>query len=183
MMMQMLAAGGMPILGDTERRDENNPRGYYEWDGVREITKNPECITAAEGKAVKLVSSFLCLLPATHEYRIILMERPLDEVIASMAKMHRNLHPEDEETPRNIVAPDFRHALEALNREVLHWLDRQPAGTWTRVSYNKIIEDPLSAVVEFGRRQSLPLEVMFRMIMAVDETLYQSPYRPRALPS
>src|ERR1700684_1889939 len=122
MMMQMLAAGGMPILGDTERRDESNPRGYYEWPEITMFPLYPKIIAQAEGKAVKLTSNFLCFLPPEHEYKIILMERPLSEVLPSMEKMQRLQHPEDETAAKAIAAPEFGEALAALHRGAQYWL-------------------------------------------------------------
>ncbi|MEJ2599801.1 MAG: hypothetical protein P8Z00_15815, partial [Anaerolineales bacterium] len=38
MMMKMLEAGGMPILTDNKRTaDENNPKGYYEFERVKKL--------------------------------------------------------------------------------------------------------------------------------------------------
>jgi hypothetical protein len=51
LMMQMLAAGGMPILSDSERQaDVDNPRGYLEWERIKQLPKDPACIAEAEGK-------------------------------------------------------------------------------------------------------------------------------------
>src|SRR5271155_5970790 len=91
LMMQMLAAGGMPILSDGERQaDVDNPRGYLEWERVKQLPKDPSCIAEAEGKAVKVISLLLLSLPEGHEYRVIFMHRPLPEVLASQDVMMRN---------------------------------------------------------------------------------------------
>jgi hypothetical protein len=172
MMMQMLAAGGMPILGDTERRDESNPRGYYEWPEITQFPANPKIIAQAEGKAVKLTSNFLCFLPPEHEYKIILMERPLSEVLPSMEKMQRLQHPEDEAAAKAIAAPEFREALESLQREVRHWAETtlipvQP------VSYGQALGDPreTALLVELFLRRFLCIDPMVR---AVEPTLYRT---------
>ena len=40
LMMQLLEAGGMPLMTDGERAaDVDNPRGYYEWEAVKQIGK------------------------------------------------------------------------------------------------------------------------------------------------
>jgi hypothetical protein len=79
LMMQMLVAGGMTPLTDGERAaDLDNPRGYLEWERIKTLAKDPECIAEAEGKAVKVISQLLLLLPAGHEYRVLFMQRPLD---------------------------------------------------------------------------------------------------------
>jgi hypothetical protein len=63
LMMQMLAAGGLPVLTDGVRQaDHDNPRGYYEWERVKTLPQDPACIGETEGKAVKVISSLpLCL--------------------------------------------------------------------------------------------------------------------------
>src|SRR5262245_31100793 len=72
LMMQMLAAGGMPVLSDGERQaDIDNPRGYLEWERIKQLPKDLTVIDGAEGKAVKVISQLLLSLPPTHEYRVI----------------------------------------------------------------------------------------------------------------
>ena len=57
-MMQMLAAGGMPILSDGERRaDVDNPRGYLEWERIKQLPKDSACIGEGHLPAVALASS------------------------------------------------------------------------------------------------------------------------------
>src|ERR1700689_3053812 len=90
LMMQMLAAGGIPVLSDGERvADTDNPRGSLEWERIKLLPQQPACIAEAEDKAVKVISQLLLALPAGHQYRIIFMERPLAEVVASQAEMIR----------------------------------------------------------------------------------------------
>lgn len=186
MMMQMLAAGGMPILGDTEKRDESNPRGYYEWPEITQFPANPKIIAQAEGKAVKLTSNFLCFLPPEHEYKIILMERPLSEVLPSMEKMQRLQHPEDEAAAKAIAAPEFQKALEALKREAHYWLatgNNRRAGTsspyfWLHILYHDVLKHP-QYIAEWISGAFLPGELPHgldvpAMVRAVDPTLYRT---------
>lgn len=88
MMMQMLAAGGLPVLTDQRRTaDENNPRGYFELEAAKRLASDKAWLTEANGKAVKVVVQLLTQLPLDHRYRIVFMERPLKEVVASQAEM------------------------------------------------------------------------------------------------
>ena len=92
MLMQMLHAGGMPILSDGLREaDEDNPRGYFELEAVKSMFRNREAsrewLGSARGKAVKIVAPLVCSLPAGCRYRVILIERDYDEILASQAKM------------------------------------------------------------------------------------------------
>jgi hypothetical protein len=91
LMMQMLAAGGMQILSDGERAaDVDNPRGYLEWERIKRLPRDPTCIAEAEGKAVKVISLLLLSLPEGHDYRVVFMQRPLPEVLASQQAMMRS---------------------------------------------------------------------------------------------
>ena len=64
MMMQMLQAGGIPILTDNVRQaDDDNPRGYYEFEPVKRTKQDPSWLNAANGKAVKMVYLLLRDLP------------------------------------------------------------------------------------------------------------------------
>lgn len=56
LMMQMLAAGGLQVLTDSERQaDADNPRGYYEWERIKLLPQQPNCMQEAEGKVVKVI--------------------------------------------------------------------------------------------------------------------------------
>jgi hypothetical protein len=142
MMMQMLRAGGMPILAnEKDEFDEDNPRGYLEWSGVTNIVRDPQCIAQAEGKAVKLVSRFLFFLPRDHEYRIILMQRPLSEVLASMEQMarRRSKNPDSDPAVQAVRSASFDPALRALSGQVDRWLPNQQNMKTMRVEYHDVI--------------------------------------------
>src|SRR3982751_6893917 len=90
LMMQMLAAGGLAPLSDGERKaDTDNPRGYLEWERIKQLPKEPSLIAEAEGKVVKVISQLLLALPDGHEYRVVFMQRPLPEVLKSQDEMLR----------------------------------------------------------------------------------------------
>jgi hypothetical protein len=90
MMMQMLAAGGLPIVSDGLRSaDASNPAGYFELEAVKDLDKSTDLrwLRTARGRGVKIVSPLLEYLPETHNYKVVFMERPLTEVIASQDAM------------------------------------------------------------------------------------------------
>src|SRR5271169_4311319 len=90
LMMQMLDAGGLPVLSDGERKaDTDNPKGYLEWERIKQLPKDPSLIAEAEGKVVKVISQLILSLPMDHEYRIVFMQRPLPEVLKSQDEMLR----------------------------------------------------------------------------------------------
>ncbi len=90
MMMQMLAAGGIEPLTDGLRApDDDNPEGYLEYQPVKELehAADKSWLHDARGRAVKIITFLLEHLPETHNYRVIFMNRKLDEVLASQATM------------------------------------------------------------------------------------------------
>ncbi|HEV2447035.1 MAG TPA: tetratricopeptide repeat protein, partial [Candidatus Sulfopaludibacter sp.] len=100
MIMQLLDAAGIPILTDGLRQpDEDNPRGYFEYEPVKELHGDAGWIAQARGKAVKIVAPLLSALPAGESYRVIFMERNLDEILASQAQMMARRGEAVEDTP------------------------------------------------------------------------------------
>ncbi len=88
LMMQMLDKGGIPVVTDHVRTaDADNPRGYYELERVKAIKRDASWLPELEGKAVKIISQLLYELPSNHKYRVIFMERDLDEVVPSQERM------------------------------------------------------------------------------------------------
>lgn len=119
LVMQMLRAGGMPILTDDIRRaDEDNPEGYLEFERVKQIRKDAGWLDQAAGRAVKIVSPLLDALPTGREYRVLFVERDMKEVLASQrAMMRRPGRPEPVESDG-----DLARAFGNLTVRVKHWL-------------------------------------------------------------
>lgn len=170
LMMQMLVAGGMTALTDGERAaDNDNPRGYLEWERIKRLPSDPTCIAEAEGRVVKVISRLLLSLPAGHEYRIIFMQRPMPEVLASQDQMLRRRGNYKEGGNPAVIAAAFEKHL----REVYAWLGGKPYVKSRRVAYHDILSKPL----EIGRQMSeflaieLDLQAMARQ---VDSSLYRN---------
>ena len=171
MMMRMLDAAGLNIVTDEIREaDEDNPRGYFELERVKELDKGGDKSWLPEhrGKVVKIISFLLTDLPATCFYKVIFMRRDLDEVIASQNKMlvRRDEKVDgDDEKMKELYGRHLRK-LEVLLGERLNFelLD---------VHYREVINDPL----EQARRVGKFLDVSDRtdaMAEAVDPSLYRN---------
>ena len=64
MLMQMLAAGGMGILSDGLREaDEDNPRGYLEFEPVKNLLEDSKWLFEQRGRVIKIVAPLLAALP------------------------------------------------------------------------------------------------------------------------
>lgn len=170
LMMQMLAAGGMPVLSDGERHaDEDNPRGYLEWEPIKQLPKDPGCIAEAEGKAVKVVSRLLLSLPYGHEYRVIFMQRPLPEVLASQQVMLRHRGTAKPGISTSAIATAFESHL----REVDAWLGSKSYLKILRIPYHDVLYD----AEDIGRQLVQFLEIGLNveaMTRQVDATLYRN---------
>jgi hypothetical protein len=170
LMMQMLVAGGMAALSDGQRAaDPDNPRGYLEWERIKQLPNHPDCIAEAEGKVVKVISRLLLSLPPGHKYRVIFMQRPMPEVLASQDQMLRRRGTYKEGANPLAVAAAFEKHL----KDVHAWLEGKPYVTSLRVAYHDVLSNPL----EVGRLISeflginLDLEAMARQ---VDSSLYRN---------
>ena len=83
MMMRILEAGGMPPLTDQVREaDISNPNGYYEFESVKRTKADPSWLVP-RGKAVKMVYRLLYDLPSDYAYRVVMMQRKVEEVLSS----------------------------------------------------------------------------------------------------
>lgn len=89
MVMQMLNAGGMPLLTDEHRpADDHNPRGYYEYEPVKRIESDTSWLPQAYGKAVKVVIPLVRVIAAMELHAtVLLVMRDLDSVLASQKRM------------------------------------------------------------------------------------------------
>ncbi len=169
LMMQMLAAGGVPILSDGERRaDVDNPRGYLEWERIKQLPKNSACIEEAEGKAVKVISQLLLSLPAGHEYRVIFMQRPLPEVMASQDEMLRRRGTFNPSEDNSVVSRAFQDHLS----DVYAWLNSKPHVKACRLQYHSVLNEPKKAAETVAAFLEMPLDIE-AMTQQVDGTLYR----------
>lgn len=139
LMMQMLAAGGMPVLTDSVRAaDEDNPRGYLEFEPVKGLARDAGWVAEAEGKAVKVICVLLRELPADYQYRVILMQRDLREVVASQRAML-------ERSGREGAAVGDQRLLEIFGNEMRDlntWLASQGNFEVLEVSYLECLRKP-----------------------------------------
>lgn len=169
LMMQMLGAGGMTVLTDFERKpDDDNPRGYYEWEAAKLLPEQPDLIDAAEGKAVKVVSQLLLSVPEGRDYKVIFMERPLPEVLASQDEMLRRRGKSDS-TSQDLIAAGFREHI----TEVQAWLIDRADVCVCRMGYRKTLQDPAGSARAVKDFLTLDLNVE-AMARQVDASLYRN---------
>lgn len=167
LMMQMLEAAGIEPFTDAHRTaDESNPEGYYEHEQVGALLKEKDktWLREACGKAIKVVAPLLAALPLrlpvennvaggagnkTSErlhYRVIYMERAMDEILLSQARMLERLDrtPEQSEKATDIgkaYRQQSRHARAVLGRRGIPALE---------VNYSRLVNEPEGQAAEIA---------------------------------
>lgn len=170
LMMQMLVAGGMTPLADGERQaDPDNPRGYLEWERIKQLPNDPGCIAEAEGKVVKAISKLLLSLPADHEYRIVFMQRPLPEVLASQDQMLKRRGTYKDGIDPAIITAAFEKHL----RDVNTWFEGKSYVKIFRVPYHDVLNNPEQIAEQLAEFLEIKLNVD-AMIQEVDPSLYRN---------
>jgi hypothetical protein len=171
MMMKMLEAGGIPPLTDALREaDPDNPKGYYEFERVKQMDKGDIAwLQEAEGKAVKVISALLKHLPAEYDYKVIFMERHMPEILASQRKMlvHRG---EDSERMQDArMAELFSGHVD----QVRSWLAQHPNFDVLYVHYSDVLADPEAQAIRVNNFLGNRLQYE-AMAEVVDPELYRN---------
>ncbi|MBJ20711.1 MAG: sulfotransferase family protein [bacterium] len=187
MMMQMLEAAGLSLLTDGARPpDPDNPLGYFEFEPVRKLPTDASFLAEAVGRVIKVVAPLLFLLPSDYEYFVVLIERELDEVLASQHEMLARL---GERTSAEQEAA-LRAAFEGSLRAARDWIAREEGVRACFVSHATIVESPeraardvlrflevnsnlASGLVRGGAGDGGEEEIVERMISVFDDSLYR----------
>lgn len=177
LMMQMLQAGGMPALTDGVRvADESNPRGYLELEATKRTRTNGGWVAEAVGKAVKVIHLQLRDLPPAFVYRVIFMQRDLDEIVASQRSMLQRLGRKGADLPEDRL----QALLQAQVQEVLQWLAAQPNVEVLSVDHRDAVYHPASTAARVNAFVGGGLDER-RMAEAADPDLHRE--KKRALSS
>ncbi len=168
LMMQVLDAGGVEVVTDNVRAaDADNPRGYYEFEKVKQVKRDASWLPGTRGKAVKMVSQLLPDLPPTERYRVVFMERDFGEMLDSQERMLARLG--RPAAPRGDMIPAYTLHLERVHQ----WLERQPHVAVLRVRYQALVERPGDVIAEVSAFLGGRLDVA-RAAVAVDPSLYRN---------
>jgi hypothetical protein len=169
MMMRMLEAGGVPAVTDNIRAaDDDNPLGYYEYERVKQLSKDGYWVDTARNKAVKVIYRLLYDLPPNHSYRVILMRRNLEEIIASQKAMLRRRNQEGGTLGDQQLAAAFRSELQKIDV----WISRQENFKLLNVNYEEVLYDSKFTIIEIEKFLGYKLDKQ-RMIKVIDRSLHR----------
>ena len=140
MMMQMLSAGGLELFTDgTREPDENNKKGYFEHEAVKNLAVNKSWVSQAAGMGVKVIAQLLPKLPLNYRYKVICMERDMSEVVSSQQKMLRRM---GKMTGSGGSADDLERRFEDTILTVKEWMSAQHNFEVLSVNYDDVLADP-----------------------------------------
>ena len=168
MMMQMLAAGGLTPMTDGVRiADDDNPKGYYEFEAVKKTKEDASWLAGAGGKVVKMVYMLLYDLPPDRQYRVVFMRRHLREVIRSQDVMLQR----SGKAQGPLEADQLERVFAAQIDRCQQWLAEQPNFEVMYVDYNSVLSDPPPIVEQLATfAGGLDTAAMLRV---VDPALYR----------
>jgi len=170
MLMKMLEAGGIDPLTDRIRTaDEDNPKGYYEFERVKKLPDDTEWLEDARGKAVKVLAELVQKLPADYHYKVIFIQRNLEEMVASQKKMLIRRG----EDPDRVSDEEIMELFGKYARMITNWLDRQPNMETLYIKYNEILENPAAGARKISEFFEGTLDEE-KMVSAIDESLYRN---------
>ena len=125
--------------------DEDNPEGYWEWEAIKKLPKDPRLIEQAEGKAVKVISALLPSLPGKHRYTVIYMVRPTEQVVNSQWAMLSRQGTQPKSEKKHLIEVQEHHSRQI--REVLRKSERV---TLLEVSFPELVADPEPVIAKLA---------------------------------
>lgn len=151
--------------------DTDNPKGYYELERVKQLDKggDKEWIGDAQGKVVKVIAALLAHLSGSYQYRVLFMNRRLEEVVKSQ---HRMLENRSEDTDK-LDQETLKGLLQKHASDVKTWVSNQPNFEMLEVDYNALVQAPLDHIPEVNSFLGGILDEQ-AMAVIVDPTLYRN---------
>ena len=170
MMMKLLEAGGLPPMTDNIRTaDEDNPKGYYEFERVKQLPKGDVAwLPEAQGKVVKVIAALLPYLPAGYQYRVIFMQRAMAEVLASQKQMLIRRSEDPDKIPDDVIAKLFEKHLKQVN----DWISQQSNVQRLDVNYNEMLKNPQPFIEQINAFLDNQLDAA-QMATVVDPSLHR----------
>jgi len=171
MMMKMLSACKIPLLVDNLREpDEDNPKGYYEFDRVKDLESDNSWLKLACGTAVKIVSPLLQHLNMDIgiKYRIIFMLRNIDEILASQKKLADRLGHAESNIDDSMLKQNYSVHLEQVKK----WLEQQKNIDILYLNYAHVVDNPVSTIESIVDFLGIALDD-HDIAEVVDSTLYR----------
>ncbi len=167
LMMQILEAAEIPVFTDQVRLpNESNPKGYFEHEAIKKLAKDNAIVHQAEGHAVKIIAQLLTFVPEDHTYKVIFMERDINEVLKSQMKM---LGKNPDVFPVSL-ANVFKNDVE----KVKVWAAKEPYIDILYVNYANLVENPAEEISRVCEFLGISTHFTLNMQAVIDKSLYRN---------
>jgi hypothetical protein len=169
MMMKMLDAGGIrPVTDNIRTADEDNPKGYYELEKVKQLDKDNTWVGDCKGNVIKVISMLLKALPSGQRYKIIFMRRKMAEILDSQKQMLIRRSQPTNAVPDEKMAEMFNKHL----KDVEAFIERQPNMDCLYITYNDVLENPAANVAKVNEFLGGTMNTT-AMLEVVDQALHR----------
>jgi hypothetical protein len=170
MMMRMLARAGIEPLTDEQRAaDADNPRGYFEFERVKQLRNGDSAwLPQARGRAVKVIAFLVEYLPPEYEYDVIFMRRAMPEILASQREMLVRRG----EDPDAVSDAEMARLFEQHMAAVVALAKGRKNIRLIELDYNGLMKDPRPQVEALAKFLRGRVEAE-RMLEAIDPALYR----------
>lgn len=170
LVMQMLATGGVDIATDNIRKaDRDNPKGYFEVEKVKKLKNDAGWLNDVRGKAIKIVSPLLYHIPSILRYKVIFVQRNMQEILDSQNKMYQRLQKSTPDIEDAVLAEKFNLHLQKIS----DWIRKKNNIECLYVQYREIVSDPIGQAQKIQEFLNLPLNIE-AMANVVDASLYRN---------
>ena len=170
MAMKMLEAGGLSVVTDGLRTaDEDNPKGYYEDERVKDLHQagDKTWLRESRGRVIKIISFLLKSLPADNNYQVLFMHRNLKEIVASQNKMLARRGEKNDTADERAIA-----LLDEQVKDARFFL-RRPQFEVLELNYRETLDRPRPLALKMAEFVGRPLDVD-KMTQVVDVQLYRN---------
>lgn len=170
MAMKMLEAGGLTVVTDGLRTaDEDNPKGYYEDERVKDLHQagDKTWLRESRGRVIKIISFLLKSLPADNNYQVLFMHRNLKEIVASQNKMLARRGEKNDTADERAIA-----LLDEQVKDARFFL-RRPQFEVLELNYRETLDRPRPLALKMAEFVGRPLDVD-KMTQVVDVQLYRN---------
>lgn len=169
LMMQMLNQGGIDILSDEIRQpDDNNPRGYLEYEKVKGLKNDNSWLDEAEGKTLKVISHLLFELPTDKNYQVVFLLRNLDEVVKSQSTMLDRMG----RSGAPVTDIELKRAFQKHLDDVREWLAKHDTFRVLYVNHYDLMNHPETESRKVNEFLGGGLDID-KMVACVDTSLYR----------
>jgi len=166
LMMQMLASTGINSLTDNKRTaDISNPKGYFEYEPVKALQKDNSWLGKAKGKSLKVVAPLLKFLDPAYRYKVIFMQRDLNEVIKSQQIMTGK--------DPNTLPVRLLNSYEKQLKQIRIWDQKEPGVEILYVDYKEVIKNPDDSLNSITKFINYNLDAK-KMKQVIDPKLYRN---------